>query len=102
MVLTADGRLSRYLYGVEFAPRDLRLALVESSQGKIGTLVDQILLFCYHYDPATGRYGVAALTAMRLGGVATVLALVLFVVLMLRRERRRRALNQPESSQSAA
>ncbi|PYQ09284.1 MAG: SCO family protein [Acidobacteria bacterium] len=102
MVLTADGRLSRYLYGVEFAPRDLRLALVESSQGKIGTLVDQILLFCYHYDPATGRYGVAALTAMRLGGVATVLALFLFVVLMLRRERRRRALNQPESSQSAA
>ena len=65
-VLTSQGRLSRYLYGIDFPPRDLRLALVEAADGKIGTKVDQFLLYCYHYDPQTGRYGFAILNAVRL------------------------------------
>ncbi len=81
VVLTPDGRASRYFFGVEFAPRDLKLALVESSQGKIGTLVDRVLLFCFHYDPAEAKYGIAALNLVRAGGAVTVLGLVAFVVL---------------------
>src|SRR5438094_1749677 len=68
MVLTPDGRLARYFYGVEYSPRDLRLALVEASQGRIGSLADQILLFCFHYDPASGRYTLVMLNAVRAGG----------------------------------
>ena len=68
MILTPDGQLSRYFYGVEYAPRDVRLGLVEASQNKIGSPVDQILLFCYHYDPATGKYGAIAMNMMRFAG----------------------------------
>ena len=70
MVLTPEGRLSRYFYGVEYAPRDVRLGLVEASQNKIGSPVDQILLFCYHYDPATGKYGAVAMNMVRFAGAA--------------------------------
>ena len=70
MVLTPEGRLSRYFYGVEYAPRDVRLGLVEASQNKIGTPVDQILLFCYHYDPATGKYGAVVMNLVRFAGAA--------------------------------
>lgn len=87
MVATPDGRLARYLYGVEFAPRDLRLALVEASAGKIGTTADSIVLFCYQYDPSTGRYSAAAMRVIRLGAAMTVLGLGAFVVVMLRREK---------------
>ncbi len=69
-VATPDGVLSRYFYGIEYAPRDLRLALVEASQGKIGSAVDQILLYCYHYDPKAGKYSAAVMNVVRLGGVA--------------------------------
>ena len=72
MVLTPEGRVSRYFFGIEYAPRDLRLALVEASRGKIGTMADAMMLFCYHYDPKQGRYSVAALNLVRLGGVLTV------------------------------
>ena len=65
MILTPGGRVSRYFYGVEYAPRDVRLGLVEASHSKIGNPVDQILLFCYHYDPATGKYGAAAVNLLR-------------------------------------
>jgi protein SCO1/2 len=75
-VLTPDGRVSRYLLGFDYAPRDLRLALVESSQGQVGTLADRALLRCYAYDPATGKYGFAVMTAMRTGALLTVLGLV--------------------------
>jgi cytochrome c oxidase subunit II len=75
MVATPDGRLSRYFYGVEYAPRDLKLGLIEASEGKIGTLADQVLLLCYHYDPTTGKYGVVIMTLIRIGGVLTLLAL---------------------------
>jgi protein SCO1/2 len=93
VVLTPGGRISHYFFGVEFSPRDLRLALVEASGERIGSLVDQLLLFCFHYDPATGRYSRVALNAVRAGGVLTLAALVGFVVLMLRRDaiRARRA-----------
>ena len=88
IVLTPDGRMARYLFGIEYGPRDLRLALVEASAGKVGTVVDTLLLYCYHYDPMTGRYGVAIMRTLRIAGASTVLALATFVVVMLRREKR--------------
>ena len=87
-ILTPNGRISRYLYGVEFAPRDLKLAIVESSEGQIGSFVEQAMLFCYHYDPETGRYGFAIMTIVRVAGALTVLVLVGAIVISLRRERR--------------
>lgn len=91
LILTPRGRISRYLYGIEYSPRDLRLALVEASSHKIGSLVDQVLLRCYRYDPATGTYGLAIMNAVRLAGLATVLALGSFIVAMVRREPRGRS-----------
>jgi protein SCO1/2 len=88
LTLTPDGRLARYFYGVEYSPKDLRLALIESGQGRIGSVVEEILLFCFHYDPATGRYGWAVMTLVRIGGLITVAAVLGFVVMMRRRERR--------------
>jgi protein SCO1/2 len=87
-ILTQDGTLSRYLSGVEFAPRDLRLALVEASAGKVGTAADQVLLMCYMYDPSAGKYGLAIMTAVRFAGIATVGGMGLAIYTMLRRERR--------------
>jgi len=75
MIITPDGRISRYLYGVTFPPRTLRLSLVEASQGKIGTTVDKILLICLHWDPTAGKYSWAAMNLMRMAGVLTMLAL---------------------------
>lgn len=89
-VLTPDARLSRYLYGFEFKPRDLRMAIVEASDGRVGDATDQILLLCYHYDPATGRYSRSALNLMRAGGITTVAALGSFIFVMIRKERRSR------------
>jgi protein SCO1/2 len=89
IVLTPDGRMARYLFGLEYGARDLRLAIVDASAGTIGSVVDAFLLYCYHYDPMTGRYGLQIMRAMRVAGAATVLALGLFVGIMIRRERRR-------------
>jgi protein SCO1/2 len=89
LVLTPDGRLSRYFYGVEYSPKELRLALFESGQGHIGSLVDELLLFCYHYDPANGRYGAVVMNLVRAGGVLTVLALGGFILFMRRQEKLR-------------
>jgi protein SCO1/2 len=88
-VLTSTGRVSRYLYGVEFAPRDLKLALVEASAGRIGTLTEQLLLFCYHYDPETGKYGFVIMNIVRAAGALTVLLMAGWIVMSLRRERKR-------------
>ncbi|MCC7125834.1 MAG: SCO family protein [Acidobacteria bacterium] len=88
VVATPDGRLSRYFYGIEYAPRDVKFALIESSAGRVGSLVDQVLLYCYHYDPQTGSYSFVAMKAVRLGGAFTLLALVGFVVVAIRREHR--------------
>ncbi len=87
IVLTPEGKVSRYLYGVDFPQRDVRLALVEASGGNIGSPGDQVLLLCYHYDPTTGRYGLAIMNALRLAGVATVIGLGTAILLMIRRER---------------
>ena len=87
MVLTPGGRVSRYLYGFEYNPRDVRLALVEASANKIGNATDAILLLCYHYDPVTGKYSRGAMTFVRAGGLATVVGLAGFIFVMIRRER---------------
>lgn len=86
MVATPEGKLARYFYGVDYAPRDLRLGLVEAADHKIGSPVDALMLFCYRYDPATGKYGAIALNMVRAGGVVTVLAIGAFMTVMLRRE----------------
>lgn len=91
IVLTPDGRISRYFYGIDYPPRDLRLGLVESSQKRIGSPVDQVLLLCFHYDPVTGRYGLAISALLRLAGLATLLALGMFLVRMFLLEKRRSA-----------
>lgn len=88
MVLTPQGKLARYFYGVDYPSRDLRLSLVEASENKIGSPVDQLLLYCYHYDPRTGKYGLVIMNVLRLAGIATVLLLVAFVIVMLRRDRK--------------
>ena len=97
-VLTSRGRVARVLFGVEFAPRDLRLALVEASQGTIGTPIDQVLLRCFHYDPTRGKYGLAILTLVRALGTLTVLVLGAFVVRHILRERRSSQPGAPGSS----
>jgi protein SCO1/2 len=85
MVATPQGRLSHYFYGIEYAPKDLRLSLVEASSGKIGSKVDELLLYCYHYDPTTGKYGPVIMNVLRLAGVATVAGVVALVLLLRRR-----------------
>jgi protein SCO1/2 len=87
-VLTGKGSISKYFYGIEYSPRDLRLALVEASAGEIGTWMDQALLLCYHYDPMTGTYGIVILTIIRALGILTVLAIAGLLFALLRRERR--------------
>ena len=87
-VLTPEGRISRYLYGIDYGGRDLRLALVEASSGKIATPVDRALLYCYHWDPTTGRYGFVVMNLVRGAGVLTILGFGMFIAMSLRRERR--------------
>jgi len=89
MIATPDGRMSRYYYGVEYSPRDLRLGLVEASQGKIGNPVDALLLFCFHYDPATGKYGAVAMNMVRFAGAAFTLIGGTFLLIMFRRDFRK-------------
>jgi protein SCO1/2 len=89
-VLTPDGKLSKYFYGVEYSPKDMRLGLIEASQNKIGTPVDQILLFCYHFDPTAAKYTPVAMGILRVAGAATLLMLGGFVFIMLRREHRQK------------
>ncbi len=88
MVLTPEGKLARYFYGIDYAPKDVRLGLIEASQNKIGSAVDQLLLLCYQYDPSTGKYGLVIMNSLRVAGGLTVVTMVGFIVLMLRRERR--------------
>jgi len=88
MVATPQGKLAQYFYGIEFSPRDLRLAMVQSSEEHIGTVVDSLTLYCYHYDPTSGKYGVVVMNMMRVGAVATMLALGSFMLVMFRRDRR--------------
>jgi protein SCO1/2 len=87
MILTPRGQLARYFYGVQYPSRDVRLGLVEASQGKIGSPTDAALLFCYHYDPLTGKYGLIVANVLRIAGGLTILVLGIFLWLMFRRER---------------
>ncbi|MBI4264381.1 MAG: SCO family protein [Acidobacteria bacterium] len=84
LVVTPEGRLSRYFYGIEYSPKELRMALVESGQGRVGSAIDELLLYCFHYDPESGRYGVVVMNLIRLGGVLTLLFIGGFIVLMRR------------------
>lgn len=86
MLITPQGRVAQYYYGIEYAPRDIQFGLVEASQGKIGTIVDQVLLYCFHYDPRQGRYGAVIFNILRLCALLTVLLLGGFMLFMFRRD----------------
>jgi cytochrome c oxidase subunit II len=94
MILTPEGKVARYLYGIEYPPKDLRLGLVEASHNEIGSPVDQVLLLCYHYDVATGRYAPVAVGLMRAGGALSILVLAASIFVMLRQEGRKRKAGQ--------
>jgi protein SCO1/2 len=87
MVLTPDGKISRYFYGISYPSRDLRLGLIDASAGKIGTPVDAILLYCYHYDPMTGKYGLIISHVIKIAGLITVVAITLLIIILLRQEK---------------
>ena len=87
-MLTPGGVVSKYFYGVDYAPTDVRLGLVDAADGKVGNVVDQILLYCFHYDPATGKYGAAVMTIVRITAILTMAALAIFILTMRRRDRR--------------
>lgn len=93
MLLTPGGKVSRYFYGIEYAPKDVRLGLVEASENKIGSPVDAILLYCYHYDPATGKYAMVVMNVMRLGGVVTVIAIAILLLILRKRDSSRSRVN---------
>jgi protein SCO1 len=86
LLLTPSGRISRYFYGVEYPSRDVRLGLVDASEGKIGTPIDHLLLYCFHYDPSSARYSATILRIIRLGGVATIVLIVAGIVIFRRRD----------------
>ena len=88
VVTTPTGKVSRYFFGIDYSPRDVKFALIESSNERIGTLAERLLLYCYHYDPAKGNYGLMAMRAVRMGGVVTLVALFGFVFVSIRRDRR--------------
>ncbi len=83
-ILTPEGKIAQYYYGVEYAPKDLRLGLIQASENKIGTLADQVLLYCYHYDPTTGKYGAIIARVLQLSGLATVLLLGVLMTVLIR------------------
>ena len=83
-ILTPEGKIAQYYYGVEYAPKDLRLGLIQASENKIGTLADQVLLYCYHYDPNTGKYGAIISRVLQLSALATVLALGTLMTVLIR------------------
>jgi protein SCO1 len=99
MVLTPQGRISRYFYGIDFPPKDLRMGLVEASSGKIGNLTDQVLLYCYHYDPTVGKYGAVVSNMLKLGGGLTILLVggLLFILIRLDRSVKHLGWDQPKS-----
>ncbi|HRJ88515.1 MAG: SCO family protein [Blastocatellia bacterium] len=90
MIVTPEGRLSRYFYGIDYAPRDVKLGLVESAENKVGSVTDQLLLYCFHYDPSTGKYGFAILNLMRAAAVATLLGMGAMGFVFWRRNKSKR------------
>jgi protein SCO1/2 len=86
MILTPAGRIDRYFYGIDYPARDVRLGLVEASNERIGTPTDQVLLYCFHYDPTTGKYALVVMNVLRLAGLITVAVLATFMIVMFRRD----------------
>jgi len=86
VILTPEGKISRYFYGIQYPARDMRLGIVEASEGKIGSPIDQVLLFCYHYDPSTGKYGLLISRVIKAAGLATILAIGALIFVLGRRE----------------
>lgn len=101
VIVTPQRKISKYFLGVEYSPRDVRLGLVEASQGRIGTVVDQVLLLCYQYDPTTGKYGLIITNVLRLGGTLTVVIILGGISLLLWRERRARRHDDPDQPSPA-
>jgi len=87
MIATPDGKISRYLYGIDYAPKDLKFAVMESAEARVGSPVEQLMLYCYHYDPSTGKYGLSVLRVMRIGGVATLLGIGAMLFVFWRRNK---------------
>jgi protein SCO1/2 len=101
MVLTPEGRVSKYFYGIEFPPKDLRLGLIEASNGKIGNAVDQVLLYCFHYDPHSGKYSMIVMNVLRLAAAATIMLVGGFMVVMWGRDRRKTKTAAPSDAPAA-
>jgi protein SCO1/2 len=97
VVVTPDARIARYFYGVEYAPKDLKLGLIEASNGKIGSAVDQMLLFCYEYDPSTGKYGAVVMNILKLAGVASLILMAIGLAIAWRFDVRRHRAPLPEA-----
>ena len=89
MIATPEGKMSRYLYGIDYSPKDLKFGLIESADSKVGSVTEKLLLYCYHYDPATGKYGLAVLRVMRAGGILTVGGLGAMVLIFLFRGKKK-------------
>ncbi|GBC95472.1 hypothetical protein HRbin16_01261 [bacterium HR16] len=96
MLLTPNGKVSRYFYGIEYSPRDLRMGIIDASQGRVGSPVEKIILFCYQYDPTTGKYSLAIIRIVQIASVLTVLVLGSFMATQIYREKRARALSKRE------
>lgn len=89
MIVTPSGKLSRYFYGIDYAPKDVKFGIMESAESKVGNRAEQLLLYCYHYDPATGKYGLAILNVIRLGGIATLIGLGAMIFVFWRRNKKK-------------
>lgn len=100
VLLTPEGTIARYFFGIEYPPRDLRLGLVEAGEGLLGNPIDQVLLYCYHYDPVVGKYSAATMNLLRGAAALTLLALGSFIGVMLLRDRRQRRAVAPEAATS--
>ena len=96
MLLTPNGKVSRYFYGIEYSPRDLRMGIIDASQGRVGSPVEKIILFCYQYDPTTGKYSLAIIRIVQIASVLTALVLGSFMATQIYREKRARALSKRE------
>lgn len=88
MIATPDGRLARYFYGIDYSPKDLKFGVMESADSKVGSVTETLMLYCYHYDPSTGKYGLAILSVMRIGAVFTLLGMAAVGLVFWRRNKR--------------
>ena len=102
MIATPDGKLSRYMYGIDYSPKDLKFGLMDSAKENIGSPAEQLLLYCYHYDPSTGTYGFAIMRALRIGGLVTLAALGAMVFVFIRRGKRRKGSDEDPEGPTAA